>query len=205
MASTIGNGGTGTPGHAPIDRAFGRGRAMRESRRRAQFAKFRFVQLNLVPLVDTLVAIVFFALTTAVVGELVPVLQGISLPDSKVGSPALEQLTLGVGSAPADISFKGQRLMSAQEAAQAQSDNAAQPLLVPALFAPLKQTADSIRQAKHIAADQSVDVPLAIQGDKTMRYDLLQRILETARLAGFQHLTLQVHRTGPLGQTGKAS
>ena len=47
-----------------------RGRDMRAARRAAQFAKFRITELNLVPLVDTFVSIVFFALTTATVGEL---------------------------------------------------------------------------------------------------------------------------------------
>ncbi len=45
-----------------------------------------------------------------------------------------------------------------------------------------------------VAADQPVDVPLAIQGDKTMRYDLLSRVMQTARLAGFKNISLQVHR-----------
>ena len=41
-----------------------RARAAREGRRAAQFAKFRMTELNLVPLVDTFVAIVFFSLLT---------------------------------------------------------------------------------------------------------------------------------------------
>ena len=41
-----------------------RARMARESRRGAQFAKFKLAELNLVPLVDTLVSIVFFALVT---------------------------------------------------------------------------------------------------------------------------------------------
>jgi len=36
--------------------------------------------------------------------------------------------------------------------------------------------------------------PLAIQADRTMRYDLLSRVMQTARLAGFRNLTLQVNR-----------
>ena len=44
-------------------------------------------------------------------------------------------------------------------------------------------------------SDQPVDAPLAIQGDRSMRYDLLSRIMQTARMAGFQeHLSLQVRR-----------
>ena len=38
-----------------------RTRAIREGRRRTQFQKFHLVQLNLIPLVDTFVAIVFFS------------------------------------------------------------------------------------------------------------------------------------------------
>ncbi len=181
-----------------------RASSMRESRRAAQFAKFQTVYLNLTPLVDTLIAVVFFALTTATVGELAPILGGVSLPESRVGAPAHQQLTLGIASQPAQISFNGRPLMSVQQAAAAVSSNAGQPLLVPALYDALKASADSIRRQNNLPADQSVDTPLAIQGDKTMRYDLLQRVLQTARLAGFKTLTLQVRRAG-LTATAPAS
>lgn len=169
---------------------------MRESRRKQQFAKFRLVQLNLVPLVDTFVSIVFFALTTATVGELVPVINGATLPESKVGVPTLQQLTLGVASSPAVITLNGHSVMSVQQAASAASDNPTQPLVVPQLYGALKHAADSIRAEKQIPQDQSVDTPLAIQADRTMRYDLLSRIMQSARLAGFRTLTLQVRRAG---------
>jgi biopolymer transport protein ExbD len=173
---------------------------MREARRSAQFGKFRLVQLNLVPLVDTFVAIVFFALTTATVGELIPVMTGVSLPEAKVGSPTLQQNTIGIGSNPAQITLNGHPLMTVQQAAAAPSNDPAQPLLVPSLYAALKSAADSIRRTKNIPQDQSVDTPLAIQGDRTMRFDLLSRIMQTARLAGFRTLTLQVKRVTP-GET----
>src|SRR5438874_1421267 len=88
-----------------------RARALREGRRKSQFAKFALVQLNLIPLVDTFVAIVFFSLTAATVGELAPILNG----------------------------------------------------------------------------------------ERTMGYDLLQRLLQSARMAGFQKITLQVRRATEQG------
>ena len=45
-------------------------------------------------------------------------------------------------------------------------------------------------------SDQPVDAMLAIQGDRSMRYDLLSRIMQTARMAGFRNLSLQVRRVG---------
>jgi biopolymer transport protein ExbD len=173
-----------------------RAQLMRETRRAQQFAKFRLVHLNLVPLVDTFVSIVFFALTTATVGELAPIANGVTLPEAGVGAPAHQQLTLAVASSPANIVFNGQPVMSVAQAASAQSNYPGQPLAIPALFATLKATADSIRQADKVAADESVETPLAIQGDRTMRYDMLSRILQTARLAGFKNVTLQVKRAG---------
>lgn len=175
----------------------GRAYAMREARRSAQFGKFRLVQLNLVPLVDTFVSIVFFALTTATVGELVPVINGVALPETKVGATTLQQNTVGVGSNPALITFNGHPVMSVAQAAAEPSTMEGQPLVVPGLYAFLKSAADSIRRAAHIGPDQSVSTPLAIQGDRTMRYDLLSRIMQTARLAGFKTLTLQVRRVVP--------
>ena len=74
-----------------------RGKDARMARRAAQFSKFRLVELNLIPLVDTFVSIVFFALTTATVGELSPVVPGVRLPTAGVGVVALSQLTLGIG------------------------------------------------------------------------------------------------------------
>ena len=168
-----------------------RARAARLARRAAQFNKFRLIQLNLVPLVDTFVSVVFFTLVTATVGELAPVVRGVNLPESRVGQPALQQLTLGIGP---QVTLGGRAVMTTLEAAQAQSDNPAQPLMIPPLYAALRAKADSIRSLRATPSDQSVDAPIAIQADRTMRYDLLSRVMQTARLAGFRNVTLQVTR-----------
>jgi biopolymer transport protein ExbD len=168
-----------------------RARAARLARRAAVFNKFRLIQLNLVPLVDTLVSVVFFTLTTATVGELAPVIRGVNLPDSRVGQPALQQLTLGIGP---QVTLAGRPVMATVAAAQSQSTDPAQPLLIPPLYAALRAKADSIRALRNVPADRSLDTPLAIQADRTMRYDLLSRVMQTARLAGFRNLTLQVNR-----------
>jgi biopolymer transport protein ExbD len=170
-----------------------RARMARESRRAQQFAKFKLAELNLVPLVDTLVSIVFFALTTAVVGELAPVVSGVTLPEARVGTNALQQLTLGIGR---QVTLANEPVMSTMEAAQSQSNVPDQPLIIPPLYTALRGKADSIRTASQSPTDQPIDVPLAIQGDKTMRYDLLSRVMQTARLAGFKNISLQVHRVG---------
>ena len=166
-----------------------RARAARLAWRAAQFNKFRLIQLNLVPLVDTFVSVVFFTLTTATVGELAPVVSGVNLPESRVGQPAMQQITLGIGP---QLTLAGRPVMTTIEAAQARSDDPAQPLVIPPLYAALRAKADSIRTLRSLRAGQSVDAPLAIQGDRTMRYDLLSRVMQTARLAGFRNLTLQV-------------
>ena len=168
-----------------------RARAARLARRAAFFNKFRLIQLNLVPLVDTFVSVVFFTLTTATVGELAPVIAGVQLPDSRVGQPALQQLTLGIGP---QVTLAGRPVMSTIDAARARSNDPAQPLVIPPLYAVLRQKADSIRAVRSTPATESVDAPLAIQADRTMRYDLLSRVMQTARLAGFRNLTLQVNR-----------
>jgi biopolymer transport protein ExbD len=173
-------------------------REAREARRNAQFSKFRMVELNLVPLVDTLVSIVFFALVTAAVGELAPVVAGVTLPESSVGANALQQLTVGVG---AQVTVANVPVMSTVDAAQAQSNIPDQPLMIPQLYAVLKQSADSIRTQRNIPPTDPVDVPLAIQGDKTMHYDLLSRLMQTARLAGFKNISLQVKRVGGASAT----
>jgi biopolymer transport protein ExbD len=173
-----------------------RGRAMREARRTAQFAKFRLVQLNLIPLVDTFVSIVFFALTTQTLGSVVPVAKGVELPTSRLTQSADQRLTLGIGSRPAQITFDGRSIMTVQQAAAAVSNRPDQPLLVPDLYAVLRGAADSVRRTKNVPQDAVLETQLAIQGDKSMRYDLLSRVMMTARLAGFTNLTLQVMREG---------
>ncbi len=173
-----------------------RARAARLARRAAQFNKFRLIQLNLVPLVDTFVSVVFFTLVTATVGELAPVVRGINLPESRIGQPALQQITLGIGP---QVTLAGRPVMSTLDAAQARSDNPAQPLLIPSLYAALRAKADSIRALRRIPTGQSIDAPLAIQADRTMRYDLLARVMQTARVAGFNNLTLQVSHVTDAG------
>jgi biopolymer transport protein ExbD len=175
-----------------------RAKAAREMRRAAQFAKFRNIELNLVPLVDTFVSIVFFALTTATVGEMAPIVTGVNLPSSRIGANAMQQLTIGVSSG--DLTVGGERVMATAAAARAQSNNPAQPLLIPQLHTVLAQKADSIRTAGNIGREDAVPTVLAIQGDRSMRYDLLSRVLQTARLAGFRNISLQVMREA--GATG---
>ena len=169
-----------------------RGREMRAQRRATQFAKFRITELNLVPLVDTFVSIVFFALTTATVGELSPVMPGIRLPAAEAGNSAHQQLTLGIGP---QVTLGGHTVMGTVDAARARSNDPSQPLLIPPLYKALRQAADSIRSLRRVTDKEPLEVPLAIQGDKSMRDDLLARVMQTARLAGFKNLSLQVTRT----------
>jgi hypothetical protein len=110
-----------------------------------------------------------------------------------VGSSALQELTLGVGR---DITLGGARVTGTLDAAAAPSNDPTQPLLIPVLLTALKEAGDSIKTAHGIAADQPVDAPLAIQADKSMRYDLLARLMQTSRLAGFKNISLQVKRLG---------
>jgi len=170
-----------------------RTRDLRTARRGQQFGKFRVTQLNLVPLVDTFVSIVFFTLTTTTVGELAPIVPGVTLPETTVGTPALSQLTLGVG---ATVTLGNRPIMATLDAAAEPSNDPRFPLKVPTLYRAMKSLADSLRHAKGLGAQDDLKVALAIQGDKTMRYDLLSRFMATARLAGFTHLALQVQRVG---------
>ena len=178
-----------------------RGKARRDARRIQQFQKFKLNYLNLVPLVDTFVSIVFFSLATQVAGDVTPVVPGVTLPESRVGAFAMAQITVGIG---AQITMEGTQVMSSAEAARAQSDNPREPLLIPQLYSVLRVRADSIRRVNNVPANNPVLVPLAIQGDRTMRYDLLSRVMQTARLAGFRNVNLQVHRPleGGPGQPG---
>jgi biopolymer transport protein ExbD len=171
-----------------------RAKSSREARRAAQFAKFKLTELNLVPLVDTFVSIVFFALTTAAVGELAPVIRGVTLPESAVGENAMKELTVGIGGD--NVTVAGRPVMATREAAQSRSNDPRQPLLIPELVAALRVKADSVRASTGVDGNTSIDTKLAIQGDKTMRYDLLARVLQSARFAGFRNVTLQVNRTG---------
>lgn len=175
-----------------------RARENRAARRAAQFAKFRLTELNLIPLVDTFVSIVFFALTTTTVGELAPRVSGVNLPDARVGAVAHQELTLGIGG---QITLGEDAIMSAAEAAQAQSNDPRQPLLIPRLYNALRQKADSLRRDKQLGPDQSLSVPLAVQGDKKVPYHLLARVMQTARLAGFRAISLQVNKTQDQGAT----
>lgn len=85
--------------------------------------------------------------------------------------------------------------MGTGQAAAVASNMPDQPLVIPPLYAVLKSKADSIREANDIPQGQSVTTPLAIQGDKEMPYVLMSRMIQTARMAGFNTLTLQVNKT----------
>jgi biopolymer transport protein ExbD len=172
-------------------RARGRGAVARAAHRTRLRERFRTTELNLVPLVDTFVSIVFFALTAATVGELTPVARGVTLPTSRVGADALQELTVGVSGSGVTV---GTRLVVAPGAveAAAAADEARGEL--PALGVALRAVADSIREARRLPRGAPVPVPLAIHGDRATRYATLARVMHTARLAGFVQLTLQVAR-----------
>ena len=91
--------------------------------------------------------------------------------------------------------------MGTGAAAQAQSNMPNQPLVIPELYAVLRTKADSIRRRENIPEGQSVTTPLAIQGDREMPYVLMSRMIQTARVAGFNTLTLQVNKTEQAVQT----
>ena len=178
-----------------------RARSHREARRTAQFGKFRMTTLNLVPLVDTFVALVFFMLLTAS-SATVPVAAGVQLPEVTAGEDAVEEVTLGIGSRPATLTLNGRQIMTVQQAASAPSGDPNQPLLIPQLESALRQAADSIRRMRNLGADEQVRDLLAIHGDRTMRYDLLSRVIQTARVAGFSRITLQVRRSATTAGAG---
>ena len=182
-----------------------RAKAAREARRTAMFHKFRLTELNLVPLVDTFVSIVFFSLTTQTLGEMSPTVNGVSLPTSRVGAPSATEITLGIASRPAEVTLAGHRVMTVQAAAQSTSNVPNEPLIIPTLYTALHITADSVRKANDIPADQSVNATLAVQADKGMRYDLLARVLQTARKAGFKNVSLQVLKAGKDAAPAQAS
>ena len=187
--------------------AHSRGKAMREARRAAQFAKFRLIHLNLVPLVDTFVSIVFFALTTQTLGAVAPVVRGVNLPESSLQTPAAERLTLGVSTERVMIG-RGEEMttvMSTVQAAQQASTDPSQPLVIPSLLAALQERASAIRTATGTPANQSVEEALAIQAERQLRYDVLARVIQTARVAGFRNVTLQVLRAdGEAGESAPA-
>ena len=170
-----------------------RARSAREARRVTQFGKFRLVQLNLVPLVDTFVALVFFTILTQTTAT-IPIAPGVQLPESAEGGEARERVTLSIGSRPPTVTLNGEQVLTVQQAASARSNDPNQPLLIPPLLAALSQAADSVRRLRGTEADQPVTDQLAIHGDRSMRYDLLSRIMQTARMSGFTNITLQVQR-----------
>jgi biopolymer transport protein ExbD len=170
-----------------------RGREMRAQRRAAQFAKFRMTELNLVPLVDTMVAIVFFALVTQTVGEMTQIVPGVTLPESRIGAVTHQQLTLGI--TRTSVTLGGKTIMGTGQAAAAQSNIEGQPLVIPQLYRALKATADSIKATGRMRDSASIQSPLAIQGDRDVRYNLMSRIIQSARYAGFRNVTLQVTKT----------
>jgi biopolymer transport protein ExbD len=178
--------------------AVSRARSAREARRVQQFGKFRMTSLNLVPLVDTFVSLVFFMLLTSS-SATVPVAAGIELPETTTGKDAIEEVTLGIGSRPAAVTLNGRQIMTVQQAASAESNEPGQPLVIPELSAALRQVADSIRQLRNLEANAPVPDLLAIHGDRSMRYDLLSRVMQSARVAGFNRITLQVRRAAEAG------
>ena len=172
-----------------------RARAADRLRHAAHPSNARLIHLNLVPLVGTFASLAFFALATAKDARLAtredPVDRSVGQPAEGVGRTSRSQLTVGIGR---EITVDGRPLMATMDAVGARFTDPSQPQLIPILYVTLRRTADSIRTANRLVAESPVVAPLAIRADPTTRYDLLARVMHTARLAGFRSLTLQVDR-----------
>jgi len=160
---------------------------MRETRRikRMSRNKPKIPKINLTSLMDVFTILVFFLLVNSGQTELLEAPNQVTLPESVVEAKPRETVVISVSAE--DVVVQGQRVMSLADVSAS-----TQPYLEP-ISARLAALQGSIigRSTQVVAASQEITV----LADKSIPFDIIERILSTCTSQGYTRISLAVTQT----------
>lgn len=131
-------------------------------------------ELNLIPMIDILSVLVSFLLVYSTEVEVVQNSKGIEIPESIVTAKPRE--TVVVMLSKDELFVQGERIASIAELRDSQD----------ALFAPLTEVLQRPRIIGQQMADREEDErEVTVMADKTLPYEVLKKVMQTATGAGF--------------------
>jgi biopolymer transport protein TolR len=131
-------------------------------------------ELNLIPMIDILSVLVSFLLVYSTEVEIVQNSQGIEIPESIVTAKPRESVVVMLTTA--ELLVQGERVATLDEL---RADSAA-------VFAPLQQV---LERPRIIGGGPVEEQEVTVMADKSLPYELLKKVMQTATEAGFGKLS----------------
>ena len=131
-------------------------------------------ELNLIPMIDILSVLVSFLLVYSTEVEIVQNSKGIEIPESIVTTKPRESVVVMV--TRDELLVQGERIASLDELRSDRNP----------VFAPLQQV---LARPRMTSGTTLADQEVTVMADKTLNYDLLKKVMQTATEAGFGKLS----------------
>lgn len=147
----------------------------------------RDVAINVVSLIDIFAILVFYLLVNALVVEVIPEYQNLTLPTSIASDKATRTVTVAVSAT--DILLDEQRIMSVQQALKSERRVLEQLAAALASAVTVEGVADSTESG---IATQPTGRDVNVVADRDTPYHLLKKVLATCVDAKFERVSLAV-------------
>lgn len=147
-------------------------------------------ELNLIPMIDILSVLVSFLLVYSTEVEIVQNSKGIEIPESIVTTKPRESVVVMV--TREELLVQGERIASLDELRADRNP----------VFAPLQQVLARPRMASGTTLE---DQEVTVMADKTLNYDLLKKVMQTATEAGFGKLSFATIEKDKVVEPGAAA
>ncbi len=137
-------------------------------------------------MMDILTVLLLFLLKSFVVeGEVITPVPGVDLPESTSNTPAQASVVVAI--------FDDTIMLDGQVVAQVSRETVSGDLLIEALADRLDEARERSEEiAGCAAATREFHGRVAIQGDREIEFDILQRVMYTCSYSGYEELSLAV-------------
>ncbi len=159
---------------------------MARRRRKGQRKSSAPTPLRLTSMMDILTVLLLFLLKSFVVeGEVITPVPGVDLPESSSETAPRASIVVAV--------FDRAVLLDGQMVAKIEDTTDSGNLLIPELAASLSLTRTKAQELAQMRGEEpDVNPKIAIQGDREIPFDLLQRVMYTCNQSGYANISLAV-------------
>jgi biopolymer transport protein ExbD len=142
--------------------------------------------LKLTSMMDILTTLLLFLLKSFVAeGEALTPVAGVTLPESTSQNAPVAALTVAI--VDDSILLGGEQVATVRSAVQADG------LLIPALASRLTTTRDQVEELARLRGESEPFLgKVTIQGDRSIHFNVLQKVMFTCNQTGYDHIALAV-------------
>lgn len=159
---------------------------MRSRRRRRIRPRTVHTPLRLTSMMDILTTLLLFLLKSFVVeGEVITPVPGVNLPESSSAATPQAAVVVAI--------FNNSIMVDGEVVAEVSRATASDDLLIEPLADRLDQARARVEEiAKLRGGDEEFHGRVAIQGDRAIEFDVLQRVMYTCGISGYEEISLAV-------------